>query len=338
MRTELSRMRAKSCREKPVACGWNPTALQVSQHGYAYVVPHSAGGQFLTDSLAGSAQPRRATRPSGLDLARRSSERASSLSDDDDGEPEPERLALTNLGEDPPRVVRNLRDEDGVRAARDPRAKRDPTRVASHDFDDHDPLVGLRGRVESVDGTRRRLDRRVEADRLLGAADIAVDRFWNGNAPNPELGQMFGDVHRTVAAREDERIDAQVTQANLQLSRRIESHGARREGERVDAARTKNAAAPREDASHIFDAQRNDLLAAEQPLESESTGYDEDRTMGRRVNERTNCRITARSVAASREQANTKRPTRCFHSRLLWHGALGVPRRFDAPRTIARAS
>ena len=194
--------------------------------------------------------------------------------------------------------------------------------------------MSLRSGVERVDGARRRLDRGIQAARLLRASDVPVDRLRNRDAPNAELGQLLGDVHRPVASREHERIDPEVPQPNLEFRRGVECHRPGRKREGIDAARAENASAAREDPAYVFDAQRDDLFAAEETLRIR-TGSPPRGSTDASPRERTHeLRRCYPGVAASREQADTQRPTRRLHSRLLWRRARGLPLGFDALRTM----
>ena len=49
-------------------------------------------------------------------------------------------------------VVRDLRDQDDIRATGDPRPKGQPAGPIAHDLDDDDPVVAVGSAVEPVDG------------------------------------------------------------------------------------------------------------------------------------------------------------------------------------------
>ena len=53
----------------------------------------------------------------------------------------------------------------------------DPAGVAAHHLDDHDAVVRLGGRVQPVDRFGRDGDRRVEAERVVRAGEVVVDRL-----------------------------------------------------------------------------------------------------------------------------------------------------------------
>ena len=74
-------------------------------------------------------------------------------------------------------VERELGDEHDRRAAGDPGVGRDPAAVATHHLDDHHPVVALGGGVQTVDRVGGDLHRGVEAERLVGAVDVVVDRL-----------------------------------------------------------------------------------------------------------------------------------------------------------------
>ena len=74
-------------------------------------------------------------------------------------------------------VSSQLGDQDPVGAAGDAREDGDPAGVAAHHLDDHHAVVRLRRRVQAVDRVGRDLDRGVEAERVVGADDVVVDRL-----------------------------------------------------------------------------------------------------------------------------------------------------------------
>ena len=80
-------------------------------------------------------------------------------------------------------VVLDLRDQHDVGAAGESRGQRDPAGVASHDLDDHDALVALRGRVEPLERLDDDLDRGLEADRVVGRLEVVVDGLGHADDP-----------------------------------------------------------------------------------------------------------------------------------------------------------
>ena len=107
-------------------------------------------------------------------------------------------------------IERLLRDQDHVGAAREARVERDPPRVAAHHLDDQRPLVALRGRVEAVDRAHRDVDRGVEAERVVGGAEVVVDRLRHPDDVDPGLVQPPGGAERVLAADRDQPVDARL--------------------------------------------------------------------------------------------------------------------------------
>ena len=96
---------------------------------------------------------------------------------------------------------RLLGDEDVVGAARDPAHQRDPARVAAHRLDDDDPAVRLGRRVAAVDRLGRDVHGRVEAERVVGAVEVVVDRLRDADDRQALLGEELARRRRACPRR-----------------------------------------------------------------------------------------------------------------------------------------
>ena len=89
-----------------------------------------------------------------------------------------------------------------------PREERDPAGVAAHRLDDDDPVVRLGGRVAAVDRLGRDRDGGVEAEGVVGAVEVVVDRLRDADDRQVLLGEEpRRDAERVLAADRDERVD-----------------------------------------------------------------------------------------------------------------------------------
>ena len=70
-----------------------------------------------------------------------------------------------------------LGDQDHVGAAGEAGVEGDPAGVAAHHLDDQDPVVAVGGGVQAVDRLHRDVDRGVEAEGVVGGAEVVVDRL-----------------------------------------------------------------------------------------------------------------------------------------------------------------
>ena len=70
-----------------------------------------------------------------------------------------------------------LGDQDHVGAAGDAADDRDPARVPAHHLEHHHAVVRLGGRVQPVDRLGADVDRGVEAEGVVGAREVVVDRL-----------------------------------------------------------------------------------------------------------------------------------------------------------------
>ncbi len=116
--------------------------------------------------------------------------------------------ALVDLFADFFHFVGDLRDQDHVAAAGQPRFQGDPARVAAHHFDDHDPVVGFGRGMQLVDGHGGGVERRVKAEGDIGAVQVVVDGL--GNADDGQavfFKKKLGDALRAVAADGQQHVD-----------------------------------------------------------------------------------------------------------------------------------
>ena len=148
-------------------------------------------------------------------------------------------------------VEGHLGDEDDVRAAGHARVQRDPARVPAHDLDDQDAVVALRGGVQPVDGLGGDVDRGVEAERVVRAREVVVDRLRHADDVDARLVQLGGDAEGVFAADGDQRVDAEVLQVAPDPLHAV------LDGERVGPRRAEDGAAPREQPAHGRDVQRH---------------------------------------------------------------------------------
>ena len=78
---------------------------------------------------------------------------------------------------DPLEVEGPLGDQDHVGAAGEAGVEGDPAGVAAHHLDDQHPVVAVGGGVQAVDRLHRDVDRGVEAEGVVGGAEVVVDRL-----------------------------------------------------------------------------------------------------------------------------------------------------------------
>ena len=74
-------------------------------------------------------------------------------------------------------IERRFGDERDERAARQARPQRQMARVATHHLDDLHPMMRAGRRARALDDVGAGAHRRVEAERVVGAAEILVDRL-----------------------------------------------------------------------------------------------------------------------------------------------------------------
>ena len=152
---------------------------------------------------------------------------------------------------DPLQVEGQLGDQDHVGAAGEAGVEGDPAGMAPHHLDDQHALVALGGRVQAVDRLHRDVDRRVEAEGVVGGAEVVVDRLRHADDPDAALGvQSRGDAEGVLTADRDQAVDPflrQVCDDPLGAAVLLEGVGARGAEDR---------AATRQDAAHLGHPQR----------------------------------------------------------------------------------
>jgi len=173
---------------------------------------------------------------------------------------------VLHVGADPLDVERALRDEDHVRAAGQPRVQRDPAGVAAHHLHDQRPVVAFRRGVQPVDGLHGDVHGRVEAEGVVGGAEVVVDRLRHPDDGNPLLAQAGGHAEGVLAADRDQRVDAQPGQVVLDPLDAVAAPAAR-VLQRVGAGRPEDGAAARQDAAHRLHVKRHGV-AFERPSPS----------------------------------------------------------------------
>ena len=240
---EVRRLEAEARREDAVARGGGAAALDVPEHGHARLVPGPAL-DLLAEPLADAAL-REQPVPELVDLALvLGARQLAALADDDDREVLAARVPPLDLVAHLVEVDRPLRDQDHVGAAGDAAVHGDPAGVAAHHLDDHDAVVRLGGRVQPVDRLGADRDRGVEAERVVGAREVVVDRLRDPDHRCIEVRVEPGsDAERVLAADRDERIEL--------LERSADRLDAAVELVRVRARRADDRAAAREDPGDL---------------------------------------------------------------------------------------
>ena len=170
---------------------------------------------------------------------------------------------VLHVGADPLDVERPLRDEDHVRAAGQPGVQRDPAGVPAHHLHDQRPVVAFRRGVQPVDGLHGDVHGRVEAEGVVGGAEVVVDRLRHPDDRDPLLAQAGGHAERVLAADRDQRVHAEAGQVVLDPLDAVAAAAARAL-QRVGAGRPEDRAAARQDAAYRLHVQGH-RVAFERP-------------------------------------------------------------------------
>ena len=108
-------------------------------------------------------------------------------------------VAPTDMPGDLLDVEGYLGDQDRLGGRGEASEESDPTRVAAHQLDNHDPLVRGRGRVQLVDGVGGGLHRGVEAEGDRCRLEVVVDRLRHSDHAETLRRKFAGDPERAVA-------------------------------------------------------------------------------------------------------------------------------------------
>jgi hypothetical protein len=173
--------------------------------------------------------------------------------------------------------------------------------VAAHDLDDHHPLVGLGGGLETVYGLGRDAHRRVEPEGPVGGGDVVVDGLRDADDRHARVGEHPGRGERALAADRDERV--QVVTAGQFLA----VLGGLAQPVPLQAGRAEDGAAEGEDAADRVEVEGADV-AVEQTLEAVLEADDLVAvTRDGPVDDRPDHCVQARAVAARGEDSDAHR-------------------------------
>src|SRR3954452_21044167 len=99
-----------------------------------------------------------------------------------------------------------LGNQDHVGSAANAAVHGDPSGVTSHDFDDHDAVVGLRCRVHAVDGSGGNVHSRIKSEGVVGSGEIIVNRLRDSHNHHAFLMQLLRDRKSVIATDGDESL------------------------------------------------------------------------------------------------------------------------------------
>ena len=175
----------------------------------------------------------------------------------------------------------------------------DPAGVAAHHLDDQHPVVAVGGRVQAVDRLHRDVDRGVEAEGVVGGAEVVVDRLRHADDRHAVLGVQARGGARACPRRRS-RSGRRRRRAVQVLDDPL---GAAVLLERVGPRGAEDRAAAGQDAAHLRHPERPGC----RPPAARASRRGSRRTRGRRCSTplRTIARITALSPGQSPPPVST---------------------------------
>ena len=151
--------------------------------------------------------------------------------------------------------------------------------------------------AQLVDALDRRVARGIEADRIIRAADVVVDRRRDADRRNAEAGQLQRAAERAVAADCDDAAEPEHPAGGDRLLAALFRH-------EVFAARGKqDRTAAGQRMAHVSGGKTNEV-PRNQSLPAAPNADTLDAVGARRTNDRTNRGIHAGCVAAARQNTD----------------------------------
>ena len=195
-----------------------------------------------------------------------------------------------------------LGDQDHVGAAGEPGVEGDPAGVAAHHLDDQHPVVAVGGGVQAVDRLHRDVDRGVEAEGVVGGAEVVVDRLRHADDVEAVLAvQARGGAERVLAADRDQPVDPGRREV------RGDPLGAAVDRERVGPRGAEDGAAAGQDAAHLGHAERP-AVVLERAAPAVAVADELVPVLaGALAHDRTDHRVQARAIAAAGEHTDPHR-------------------------------
>ena len=210
-------------------------------------------------------------------------------------------MALGDRVRDLLEAHRELGDQDHVRAPRDPGLERDPARVPPHHLDHHHAVVGLRRRVDPVDGFGGDRERGVESERVVGPVHVVVDRLRNPDHRKPRSRELPSHAQRVLAPDRDHRVDLAPGERlpDPRLSVRLLVW--------IRPGGPEDRPTSREDPRHRAQIERLDLLEQESAPPVSDSRDRPPAPLPRGVNDRPDHRVEPRTVPSTRQDTHSHR-------------------------------
>ena len=139
-------------------------------------------------------------------------------------------------------------------AGGDAGVQRDPADVAAHDLGDHAALVRVAGGAQAVHRVGRDVEGGVEAERVVGRAQVVVDRLRDAEHVDAVVREAVGGRERALAADRDDAVDAVAVQRLRDVL-----GAAARALVGVGAARAEDRAADLRQALHLVPREREEV-------------------------------------------------------------------------------
>ena len=193
----------------------------------------------------------------------------------------------------------------------------DPPDVATHDLGDHAPLVGVAGRAKAVHRIGGDVHGGVEPERVVGGAQVVVDRLGDAEDVDTVLPKAVGRGERAFTADGQDAVDTGI------LERASDVLGAAAGAlVGVGAAGSQDRAADLRQALHVV-AREGKEVAVDDPAPS-VTDADEIEPIRRRALEdhAADDRVQTGAVAAAGEDADSHVPSLLVFPDARWRRCL----------------
>ncbi|EKD33862.1 MAG: hypothetical protein ACD_75C02569G0001, partial [uncultured bacterium] len=119
-------------------------------------------------------------------------------------------------------VEGNFRDENHIGPAGNAGIQGNPSGVAAHDFDHHDPVMGFRRGMKLIQGFGGGGYRGIEAEGTIRLLQVVVDGFRHTDHRHSLEGEFMGDIETPVAPDGDVAIKAHSVEIPQDLVRYVD--------------------------------------------------------------------------------------------------------------------
>ena len=221
------------------------------------------------------------------------------------------RLARLDYARDLVVIEWNFGNQNDVGAAGDTAVQCDPSGVAPHHFDNHDPPVTCRSGVHSIERIHHNIDSGIESERRCCRFEIVVDGLRDTDAIDAGLLQLLRRHHRPIAANDDQCSHMKLLQDFLGARNYIRRHngpiaGAHFGDEMTPVGGADNCAAERHDSVDALPIENDVIARRKKPFESVAKTDDLPTEFFRSEHNSAQHRVQSRAITTTGQDSNPR--------------------------------